>query len=307
MAGNGEDERDPFGGYGYDLLSRALAGCAREGFSGALRVNGSPGGTFHLRSGLVVAVESPGAPSPQALLLRSGRITGEQWERLVDESRGARWPAEALIAHGYAGTAQLGLVCVMALQDAAFAVVAGRIGGCERVAHSKPLAPVALGEPPQRVLGDAARKVLAVTELPHPVRPDRERPVPGSQASVSSRLSTLRNELLDHADGRRSARDLAFCVGRGLYPVTVEIGWMLGEGLLRCTGAPAPVPVLLPADGRGVQPREPTPDPLRQPLPAPAALPRRRPGSSGITEVRPPRRSGPTWKDFFRLRHPTAD
>lgn len=76
---------------GYELLARALAACGRDGFSGEVRVSGTPGGTFHLHGGLVVAVESPGAPAPEALLLRSGRIGGEEWAGLVRASGGARW------------------------------------------------------------------------------------------------------------------------------------------------------------------------------------------------------------------------
>ncbi|MGW0582734.1 MarR family transcriptional regulator, partial [Streptomyces sp. NPDC002920] len=110
---------------GYELLARDLAACGRDGFTGLLRVSGAPGGAFHFRGGLVVAVESPGAPGAEVLLLRSGRIGGEEWADLVRESDGARWPAEGLIAHGYAGAAQLRVVCAMALQDAAFAVVPG--------------------------------------------------------------------------------------------------------------------------------------------------------------------------------------
>ncbi|MBO4260794.1 MarR family transcriptional regulator, partial [Streptomyces griseorubiginosus] len=54
---------------GYELLARSLAACGREGVTGELRVAGTPGGVFHLRGGLVVSVESPGAPGAEALLL----------------------------------------------------------------------------------------------------------------------------------------------------------------------------------------------------------------------------------------------
>ncbi|MFG2375336.1 dihydrofolate reductase family protein [Streptomyces sp. NPDC048504] len=39
-------------------------------------VTGTPGGSIHVRDGLVVAMETPGAPGIEALLLRSGRIGG---------------------------------------------------------------------------------------------------------------------------------------------------------------------------------------------------------------------------------------
>ncbi|MFG2572581.1 MarR family transcriptional regulator [Streptomyces sp. NPDC048481] len=297
---------------GYELLARDLAACGRDGFTGELRVSGSPGGAFHLHGGLVVAVESPGAPGPEALLLRSGRIGGEEWAALVRESGGARWPAAGLIAHGYAGAAQLRVVCAMSLQDAAFAVVAGGVDGCERgPAAGPPPAAVAVGEPPTRLLQEASRKLRALLALPYPVRPDRERPTPAPVSCAATRLGALRSELLEHADGRRTARDLAFRTGRGVYTVTVEVARMLGEGLLECVDAPHPIPVRLPADGEALRPREPEPPagppPAGPPGPDASALPRRRPGASGINEALTPEPNGGTgWKEFFRLRNPTA-
>ncbi|MFF3844908.1 MarR family transcriptional regulator [Streptomyces sp. NPDC002328] len=299
---------------GYELLARELAACGRDGFTGEVRVSGSPGGAVHLRGGLVVAFESPGAPGAEALLLRSGRIGGEEWAGLVRESGGSRWPAAGLVANGYTGAAQLRVVCAMALQDAAFAVVAGSVDGCERgPGDGSPPAAAVVGEPPTRLLQDAARKVNALLALPCPVRPERERPVPASLSRVAAGLGDLRRELLLHADGRRTARDLAFLTGRGVYTVTVEVARMLGEGLLECPESPAPIPVRLPPDGQPVRPREPAPPPplpppppAHVPSPEPAALPRRSPGASGITEAIDGERNGTGWKEFFRLRNPTT-
>lgn len=267
--------RDSLDRVGHDLLVHALTLCGREDFTGELRVAGEPGGTLHLRGGLVVGAESPGAPGPEALLLRSGRVTGEQWAELVRESGGARWPAAGLIARGYAGAAQLRVVCVMALHDAVFAIVAGRVHGCERVAEAEPFGTVAVGESPHRLLQEAGRRLTALAALPHPVHPDRERPTPVPDADTGP-FAALQRELLTHADGRSTARDLAFRTGRGVYTVTVEMARMLGEGLLECAEAPAPIPVRPLPDGQGIREREPSP-PLAPPL-APATLPRRKPG-----------------------------
>ncbi|WP_369261709.1 hypothetical protein [Streptomyces sp. R35] len=245
--------RDSLGRVGYDLLSRALDECHREKVTGGLRISGKPGGVFHFRDGLVVAVESPGAPGPEARMLRTGRIGGEQWAELLREGEGKRWPETELVAHGYAGAAQLRVVCMMALQDAAFAVVAGRVDDCERLAVSQPFAPVAVGEAPGRLLQEAARKLAAVAALPYPVRPDRERPAPIAGADLRSiRLSAAQRELLAHADGRRTARDIAFATGRAVYTVTVGMARMIGEGLLESTDETdpsAPITVRLPPTG----------------------------------------------------------
>ncbi|MEV0175241.1 MarR family transcriptional regulator [Streptomyces sp. NPDC050803] len=286
---------------GYDHLAPALAACGRDGFTGALRVAGTPGGTVHFRNGLVVAAESPGAPGPEALLLRSGRVSGEQWAALVRESGGAHWPAAELVAHGYAGDAQLRVVCVMALHDAMFAIAAGRVDDCRRTTGADPFAPVEAGEPAGRLLQDTARKLAALEALPHPVHPDRERPLPAQRPDGP--LTPLQQELLTRTDGRSTARDLAFRTGRSVYAVTVEMARMLGEGLLECAAAPEPVHIRIPTDGAGVRPRAPEPP---EPPPAPQALPRREPGASGIAEVLAPERSGTSWKWFFRLRNGTA-
>ncbi|MEU4086986.1 hypothetical protein [Streptomyces aureus] len=226
--------RDSLGRVGYDLLSRALGECQSSRATGRLRVSGRPGGVFHLRDGGVVAVETPGAPGAEARLLRSGRVSGEQWAELLREAGGTRWPEAGLIAHGYAGAAQLRVVCMMAMQDAAFAVVAGEVEACDPLdAAFEPYAPVVLGESPGRLLADAARKLAAVAALPRPVRPDRERPVAAAVPDeIREQLPPPQKELLAHADGRRTARDIAFATGLGAYTVTVGMARMLGEGLL---------------------------------------------------------------------------
>ncbi|WP_405879985.1 MarR family transcriptional regulator [Streptomyces sp. NBC_01136] len=253
--------RDSLDRVGYRLLSSELAECARDAVTGELRVSGRPGGTFHLRRGAVVAVESPGAPGPEALLLRSGRINGAQWAELLGEAGTRRWPEAELIAHGYTGAAQLRVVCVMAMQDAAFAVVAGRMEGCERLTGCEPFGPVVAGEAPARLLRDAARKLSAVASLPCPVRPEVERPVPAPGADRRDlQLSPLGGELIAHADGRRTARDIAFLTGRGVYTVTVEMARLLHEGLLECAAEEPPTAPLVvrgPVNGlvRRVRPR----------------------------------------------------
>ncbi|GAA1427898.1 hypothetical protein GCM10009601_39940 [Streptomyces thermospinosisporus] len=234
---------------GYRRLSRALADAAAAHTTGEIQVSGRPGGSFHLRDGLVVAVESPGAPGPEALLLRSGRVTGEQWAELMREPGAGKWPAAGLIAHGYAGAVQLRVVRMMAMQDAVFAILAGRIEECARPAEGHPLAPLEQGEPPARLLHEATRKLAALAALPHSVRPDGERPVPTGLAERAwPHLPHSQRELLTHADGRRTARDIAFRTGRSVYTVTAEISRMLQEGHLTCPG-PEASPVLIRTEG----------------------------------------------------------
>ncbi|MGV9455675.1 MarR family transcriptional regulator [Streptomyces sp. NPDC003635] len=289
---------------GYHHLAPALAACGRDGCTGALRVAGTPGGTVHFRAGLVVAAESAGAPGPEALLLRSGRVSAEQWAALVRESGGAHWPAAGLVARGYAGDAQLRVVCVMALYDAVFAIAAGTVDHCRPVLGAEPVAPLAVGEPPARLLQDTSRRIAALDALPHPVHPDRERPLPAPEADGP--LTPLRHDLLTHADGRSTARDLAFRTGRGVYTVTVEVARMLADGLLELPPQPRPVRIRTPPEG--LRRRVPAlPEPPPGPPPAPDALPRREPGASGIAEALAPERTAASWKWLFRLRNGPAE
>ncbi|MGH1551859.1 hypothetical protein ACRAWF_06035 [Streptomyces sp. L7] len=84
-----------------------------------------PGGIFHLRGGLVIAVEVPARPARGA----AAALRPDQRRAMGRAGTGVGRLALAggggLIAHGYAGAAQLRIVCVLALHDAAFAVVAG--------------------------------------------------------------------------------------------------------------------------------------------------------------------------------------
>lgn len=291
--------RDSLGRAGYDLLSSAVTRYAREKGDGALRVSGTPGGVVHLRGGLVVAVASPGAPGPGTLLTRSGRSG--------------------------AGAAELRVVRMMAMQDAAFAIVAGRVDGWEVLEDpADPPDALGVGETPGRLLHQAARKLAALDVLPHPVRPDRERPLPAVEVDLAQ-LALLQRELLVHADGRSTARDIAFRTGRAVYPVTVEMARLLGGGYLECVETAAP-PVRMPArvPPESLRPRtRPVAEPaavstpgdagdvpssassLSPPDPAPE-LPRRTPGASGITETLAPQKAVASWKGFFRLRSGTA-
>ena len=199
----------------------ALLRCHAEGVTGILRVLGNPGGSFHLRKGVVIAVDSPGAPGAEALLLRSGRISEEDWAAALHNGN-----------LGGVGSVELQVVAMTAAQDGAFAVTAGDLDGLDiDVPVPETPLPVADGIDPHELLRETARRLDALAALPFALSPYRERvvPVPGIEPTA---LSALRLEILAHANGRRTARDIAFAIGRSVYPVTVEISRMLGAELL---------------------------------------------------------------------------
>lgn len=326
----------------HDLLGRALARCRDEGVSGVLRVQGSPGGAFHLLGGAVVAVESPGSPGVGTLLLRSGRIDEAEWGAAHDAAATGAWPGVAFAGAGRLGSAEFQVIHMMAAQDAVFAVLAGRLENCvlDPAGPDDPvpsLAPaVGRGVGPEELLVEAGRRIAALASLPRQVSPDRDRVISLVGPGDEETLPAARRDILECANGRRSPRDIAFHLGRGVWAVTVEISRMLAEGLVETvssptpvpvptSGSPAPVPASEPPADPGSDPGsdpDPDPDPAPDADPAPdtdpspplppyppgptavteEGLPRRLPGASGIHEALEASRPPSGWKGFLRPR-----
>ncbi|MGW2557687.1 MarR family transcriptional regulator [Streptomyces sp. NPDC001514] len=299
------DIRESLHRAGHGVLYLALAQCRADRSTTALRVRGRPGGVFHLRQGSVVAVETSGAPGIEALLLRSGRVSEADWAELPAAEVTWGRPGAALVARGHIGAAELQVVSAMAMQDAVFAVIAGDMTDCVAEPDAGPAVPAGTGEDPMRLLDTAARKLAALAALPQAVLPDREPVVAGRGVDgPPDDLTPQRREILFLADGRRTPRDIAFTLGRGVYNVTVETSRMLGEGLLeraaRSVGAGVPkvwadrAPAPRQAAAAGDRPR------------AGEALPRRTPGASGFrAKTLVAEESTASWKGLFRFRSRT--
>ena len=273
--------RDPFG-----VLARVLLTCQHDAVSGALHLTGRPGGVFHLHKGKVIAVDSPGAPSADALLLRAGRISEVEWTAALRAAGEARSAQAELVARSRMGNTELQVSLIMAAQDGAFAVAAGHLEEYALDPDSiDVLLPIADGVEPNVLLRETARRMDALASLPCAISPYRERVLATRHAlSPETVLAGRRQEILSFANGRRCARDIAFMAGRSVYSVTVEIARMLNEGLLEIApeARPAPPPRSRAFESRsGVLEGQP-----------PNPLPVRRPGASGITEVLGRSRSG---------------
>lgn len=190
---------------------------------------GNAGGLFHLRDGAVISVESPGSLGVESLLLSSGRIEEGDWTAALVESVETRSLQAALVGRGVIGAAELQGLVVDGVQDGAFAAAVGEI---ERHVVEEdsdpPLLPATEGVAPDLLLAATGRRLESIASFS--LSPYRDRLVPGGGAEEAS--TTERREIVALADGRRTARDLAFALGRSLYPVTVEIGLMLADGLL---------------------------------------------------------------------------
>ncbi|MFD9127601.1 MarR family transcriptional regulator, partial [Kitasatospora sp. NPDC059571] len=194
---------------------------------GMLRVLGDPGGVFHLTCGRITAVDSPGAPDAATLLLRTGRVGEAEWAAACRVGAAGGSTGEDLVTRALVGAAELQLICTMAAMDGAFAVAVGRVDGCTLTdaAAAPRLAPPA-GIDPEWLLHETERRLRALDSLRTPLSPFHDR------LAASPLASDARRELLRYVNGRRTARDIAFLLGRGVYAVTVEASRLLTEGLL---------------------------------------------------------------------------
>ncbi len=285
---------------GHVRLRRWLARAAAEGTTGVLRVAGGPGGVLQFRDGLVLVAQSPGAPGVQALLIRTGRVSDDDWAR----DGGVDHAASA----AHIGAAHRQVLQFMANQDALFAVLIGSIDACAMELDPS-VSPANQGQDPAALLAAAFRKLDALALLPQAILPHRERLIaspaddglsPSGSGSSGIRLSELRKVILGYADGRRTARDIAFVSGRSLYPVTVEMSRMLAEGLLR---EPPPSIDSLDTSSVEIVPRNPVhPSPGRpQAAEVPAELPSRRPFSEGAAEDAASQKTAASWRDFLHF------
>jgi hypothetical protein len=232
-------------------LDEALAHCAAAGFSGVIRVIGAPGGTVYLADGGVAAIETPGAPGPEVVLLRSGRVPEADWEAASVAAAVAGRPLQAeLVRLGLVGAGELEAVLRTAMADAMFAFADGFVDTCraEEVAVDCALA-LDPSADATWLLAEALRRMHVIGALPDPALHARDRvaAVPGA-SPPGAVLGGGRDEILALVDGRRSGRDLAFALGHGLYAVMLQLARMREEGLVVSTARGVVPP---PGDGDG--------------------------------------------------------
>ncbi|ANS67832.1 hypothetical protein SLINC_5608 [Streptomyces lincolnensis] len=262
-----------------------------ESFSGTVRVFGHPGGTIHLRDGLVGAIETPGAPGVTSALLASGRIGDEEWLAACAAEPDADRLGGHLVAAGLIGAAELDVVRTAAVFDGAFAMALSPPGERE-VGEREPALVVEQGVEPRRLTEETARRMALLSRLwGPPGELARIRPAAVADAGsgrAHGRLAPRQRDVLAVANGRRTPRDLAFSLGRGLFAVMLDLARLEALGLVRReSGAGA-------AGRPSTAPRALAPDTSTITASGAAALPKRRPGSGlpGRTPGRVPGQKG---------------
>jgi hypothetical protein len=223
---------------GYDLVARALLACEVERLSGVLRVTGEPGGLIHLTDGNVTAIETAGSPGPDLILVRSGRISEASWAgAFTAAAAGGRMGSE-LVRRGLIGDGELEAVLRVALADAMFAVAGGRVDDTAVEHASTPsLLPLEQPAAPGWLLFETSRRLQVLAEATDLVRHDRDRVTadPVAPSAVDGVLPPGQDEILALANGRRTARDMAFILGRGVYSLSLELSKMHSRGLVSIT------------------------------------------------------------------------
>ncbi|GAA2434439.1 hypothetical protein GCM10010191_56080 [Actinomadura vinacea] len=257
------------------IFDSALQRRGQERFSGTLRIEGGQAGAVTMRDGLVVAAGTPAAPGPESLLLRSGRISEADWtDAFAAAAPHGRMAAE-LVDRGLLGAAGLQVLTQVAVVDAVFAMALCGVRTCTAEPYGEddlaPLLPADPGLDAHRLVRETARRLAAASQWrefgleinrrPHPAVPE---PVPPDDGAP-------RGDVLSKVNGRRTVRDIAFSLGRGLYSVMHDLATLTQDGLI--TFEPQ-----LPAE-----PATPEPTPEGES----DDLPRRRRGASEINTVLP--------------------
>jgi hypothetical protein len=159
--------------------------------------------------------------------------------------------AADLVRRELIGAGELEALLRLALADAMFAMTAGTIDGYELDDQPQVcLLPLLPGADPDELLAEAARRLRVLESLPSPIAPDRDRVVFVQGGPTSGVVPGAgQAAILALANGRRTARDISFALGRGLYAVTLEIARMRGAGLVIIDSSTVRVPPYLGLSG----------------------------------------------------------
>ncbi|WP_433462256.1 hypothetical protein [Spirillospora sp. CA-128828] len=229
------------------IVLSALNRRGRERFSGTLRLDGSPGGTVVMRNGLVAAATTPAAPGPEPLLLRSGRVSEADWTAAFSAGAPDGRFADELVRRGLLGSAGVEVVTQTAVVDALFAMVLCGVHTCTAGPEgTPPPLPADPGLAPERLAREITRRLAMADGWQARGLTMASRPR-ATHARETTPLNRSRREILDRANGRRTPRDIAFALGRGVYSVLTDLATLVEDGLAALDPPPAEARVTAPS------------------------------------------------------------
>ena len=219
-------------------IADELAMLAQQRASGALEISGNPGGAVFLSGGYLAFAESPAVPDLRSRLIRSQRLTADQWNQVIESDQAQGGVGALLVSRGIMTWGELrDLLRSMAL-DALIALVVS-------LSAEPPAASVRFW--PRRshwvgsllrldirsVWADAEQKAEPLARYniqaeSHPRLCDLSR----SWAVLKPELWALAWQI----DGRATVRDLAWRNGFALGDSMEWVGALIQAGL--CTVAP---------------------------------------------------------------------
>jgi hypothetical protein len=214
-------------------LRQALLGCAADRLSGVLRVAGRPGGTVHFSDGGIIAAETPGAPGLEVILFRSGRVDELGWDAAFAAAAATgREMRNELIGRELVGAGELEALSRLAIADAVFAMAYGTVEDyrTETSASAAPMVTLEPGDEAGWLLAETSRRIRSLS--PFAGRAHARIAMAPGAVRPGLPVSGGRDKLAALADGRRTPRDLAFALGRGVYATLLELGRMQADGLM---------------------------------------------------------------------------
>ena len=221
-----------------DQIASELAVLAQGEASGAVEINGQPGGIVYLNAGRLTFAESPAVPDLGTRLIRSGRIQPEVWDQLARESQPDGAIGSALVARGIVTAAELQRLLQSITLDALLALTTPFAGEC---------AVAGIWFAPQR--SHWAEAVLAMdvasvrTYLDHMTQrlawydvPARGCPRLSGAGHPEGLVHRDQQAIVGQIDGRTTVAELAWRGGFALHETVESVGRLVHAGM--CTVAP---------------------------------------------------------------------
>ena len=253
-----------------------LAGLAREGASGALRVGGEPGGTIYLSGGELAFAESAAAPDLGSRLVNSRRLGVDQWRRAQRDSRAYGCAGDMLLRRGLIDVAEWQALLRSAALDALLALAMQLAGAAAPPGVASVFVPRQAhhdGSPLRMDIGWAW--TLAAQEAE---RLAGSRVAPGTRLRLSgwsrSRLvfGPEATAVLGQIDGRATIRELAWRNGLALYGVMDWAARLIQDGMCVIASPEAAPPEAAPPDDVAPEDAAPADPPIRWTRPDPDTL-----------------------------------
>jgi hypothetical protein len=225
-----------------ETATNRLHRLAADGRTGALQIVGRPGGVVHLAGGRIVYAESPGTPGAEVAVLRAARPDEAAWAVTVASlqtragRKAAASHADGVVARGVLSPVRLDAAVQSATADALLASLAGdgvTVVRTRFVAAQRPWVRLSGPLTPAAALAETSRRLRLLAAAGPWVRPDDDVVRAAAPGPVAVRLSAQKWDLVRLCPERRTPRDLAWLVGRGVLATTIEVAELIELGVLR--------------------------------------------------------------------------